>query len=153
MYHEDEAVYQPQLLGTKELIDAYWPQVQPLIEQYLYRTDNDEFDANDVYQKLVASHAFCFVFVNIYDNSVRLVLVLEPAIYPKLSAMNVVVLVGEDLLFLSDRFWKPLKMWCYMNGIRAIEALASPAIERLTRRLGFKKQAVFIRAELGECDG
>lgn len=126
-----------------------------MIQEYIERTQNEELTSDDIYAKLAGSEAFCIAFAahrpnSVPDIDVKLVLVLEVVRYPRLNAMNIVVLAGEDLLLFSEKFWGPIKNWAYINGVRAIEALTSPAVERLIKNLGFKRKAVLIRTDLGD---
>jgi hypothetical protein len=148
--------YEPHLLKSAAEVNFFWPYVEPHVIDYIKKTKADDITPQSVIEKLCAGEAFCFVVAAHRpgcdpDVDVKLVLVLEVVQYPQLNAMNIVLLAGEELLFCGDKFWSSLKGWAYMNGIRAIEALVrSEAMERLIKRLGFVRQAVFLRATIGE---
>lgn len=148
--------YEPHLIKGPEELNFFWPYIESLVVKYVDKTNASEITPKDVFDKIANQQAFCFIFAadntgHDPDIDVKLVLVLEVIQYPRLNAMNIVLLAGEDLLFFGDSFWEFLKGWAYMNGIRAIEALVkSEALERMISKLGFKRQAVFLRADIGD---
>jgi hypothetical protein len=115
---------------------------------YAARIDADK----DVYT--MALQQKVYVFVVKCDKgimpAVKLALVLEIVNYPRLPAMNILALGGEELDALYERYWKRLCGWAYMNGVRAIEGWVSPAMERVISKYGFKHVYTHMRLDLTE---
>jgi hypothetical protein len=144
--------YDALLLSTKEHFDKYWPAARPLIEKCIKRSMHGEITIDDV--QTLALQGKVYVFVAKCDKtmvpSVRLALVLEIMDYPRLPALNILALGGSDLHPLYEKFWKKLCGWAYMSGVRAIEGLVSPAMERVVSRYGFKNVYTHMRLNLTE---
>jgi hypothetical protein len=111
-----------------------------------------EMDVNDVKQMIINKQAFAFVVKNDrgIQPDVKLVVVLEVLHYPKLPAFNILVLAGSDLDIFFEKFWQKLCGWAYMSGIRAIEGMVSPAMQRVISKYGFKPVYTQMRLDLTE---
>jgi hypothetical protein len=144
--------YEPLLLVTQEQLDKYWPCASKLIEKCIKRSMHGEMDVNDIKQMVIAKQAFAFVVKNdqCIQPDVKLVVVLEVLHYPKLPAFNILVLAGSELDVFFEKFWKKLCGWAYMNGVRAIEGMVSPAMQRVISRYGFKPVYTQMRLDLSE---
>lgn len=144
--------YEPLLLTTKEQFDVYWPRASKLVEKCIKRSMHGEMSVEDIYQLAMQQKAYVFVFKNDrgIQPDVKLVLVFEMCGYPKLPAMNILVLAGSELSGLYDRFWSKVCGWAYMNGIRSIEGWVSPAMQRVISKYGFKPTYTLMRLDLSE---
>lgn len=144
--------FEPLLLATKEHFDMYWPATKPLLEKCIKRAMHGEMTIDDLYNAALAGKMYIFVFKNdkTITKSVKLALALEIVNYPRIPAMNVVSLGGNDLDALHGKFWKMICGWAYMNGVRVIEGLVSPAMERVISRYGFKPVYTHMRLDLME---
>jgi len=95
------------LLSTKEQFDKYWSTAKPLIEKCIKRSMHGELTADDVYT--MALQQKVYVFVVKCDKgimpAVKLALVLEIVNYPRLPAMNILALGGEELDALYEKYW------------------------------------------------
>jgi hypothetical protein len=111
-----------------------------------------EMSIEDIYNAALAGKMYIFVVKSdrTITKSVKLALAIEIIPYPKLAAMNIVALGGNDLDALHDKYWKMLCGWAYMNSVRAIEGWVSPAMERVISRYGFKPVYTHMRLELTE---
>jgi len=140
------------LLSTKEQFDKYWSAAKPLIEKCIKRSMHGELTVDDVYA--LALQQKMYVFIVKCDKgivpAIKLALVLEIVNYPRLPAMNILALGGEELDALYEKYWKSLCGWAYMNGVRAIEGWVSPAMERVISRYGFKHVYTHMRLNLTE---
>lgn len=140
------------LLSTKEQFDKYWAATKPLIEKCIKRSMHGELTADDVYA--MALQQKVYVFIVKCDKgimpAIKLALVLEIVNYPRLPAMNILALGGEELDALYEKYWKRLCGWAYMNGVRAIEGWVSPAMERVISKYGFKHVYTHMRLDLTE---
>lgn len=144
--------YEPLLLSTQEQFDKYWPRASKLVEKCIKRSMHGEMGVEDI--KNMAFQQQAFVFIVKCDKGiqpdVKLVVVLETLHYPKLPAVNILVLAGSDLEVFYEKFWQKLCGWAYMNGIRAIEGLVSPAMQRVISKYGFKPVYTQMRLDLTE---
>lgn len=144
--------YDALLLSTKEQFDKYWLYTKPLVERCIKRSMHGEITVDDIYN--LALQGKFYIFIVKCDKglmpSVKLALVLELVNYPRLPAMNILALGGEDLNALYEKFWKRLCGWAYMNGVRAIEGWVSPAMERVISKYGFRTVYTHMRLDLTE---
>ena len=142
--------YQPILLATQVDINRYWPAIAGLLGRCVDKTMRGEVSVSDIYNSAMSGR--CFLFVASKDTpegpDVRLVAVMEPAIYPELNAMNIVAIAGDHLAAFHDRYWKALCGWCFMNGARAIEGFVNPAMERIVSKFGFERTSVHVRCAI-----
>jgi hypothetical protein len=144
--------YEPLLLSSKEQADEYWSEIKPLLDRCIDRATHGEFNTQDVYNLLLEGKVFIFIVKSdkTIRKSVKLVLVLELAVYPRLTAMNIMALGGTDLEALHEKYWDSLCGWAYMNGVRVIEGMVSPAMKRVISRYGFKPVYTHMRLDLTE---
>ena len=145
-----EQEYEPQLLGTQELLNYYWPAIVRQLERCIDKTMRGEVEAEDIYKAALTAQAVVFIIgrQTVEGPDVKLVVVLEPVVYPRFQAMNILALAGENLNDLHDRYWKALCGWAYMNGARAFEGYVSPAMFRIVSKFGFHQDSIFIRMPL-----
>ena len=54
--------YHPQLLSTKELVDKYWGQCKPLIEQCINRQMHGEMELDDIYTRTLKGEMYIIAF-------------------------------------------------------------------------------------------
>ena len=146
----DPSEYNPILLATQVDINRYWPYISELLGRCVDKTMRGEVSVSDIYHR--ALNGMCFIFVVAKDTTegpdVRLAIVMEPAIYPELNAMNIVALAGDHLMAFHERYWKALCGWCFMNGARAIEGFVNPAMERIVNKFGFERTSVHVRCAI-----
>lgn len=144
--------YEPLLVSSKDQMDTYWSEMKPLLERCITRATHGEFNADDIYTQAIEGRAFVFIVKSDKPirKSVKLVLVLELSGYPRLSALNILALGGQDLDALHELYWDKLCGWAYMNGIRVLEGSVSPAMQRVIARYGFKPVYTHMRLELTE---
>ena len=64
--------------------------------------------------------------------------------------MNIAALGGRELDLLTSKFWEHVCSWAYMNGVRTMQASASPAMARILKRYGFNKTYEMVRLDLTE---
>jgi hypothetical protein len=145
--------YEPLLLATPDLLQAYWPHVAPLLEKCVRRAAHGEYTAEDIQRLAFAGRVFVFALVNDkYDptvtRDVKLVLVLETVNYPRLPALNILAVGGSGLKMAYQKYWKMLCGWAYMSGVRAIEGWVSPSMKRTTEPMGFKPVYTHMRYDL-----
>ena len=145
--------FEPLLLSTKEHFDKYWAYAEPYVKDCLDKTTHGEIETRHIYERALAAQMYVIVVKSDAgpEPQVKLVLVFEPHIYPNLPALNLLILGGSDLKSLSAKYWEKLLGWCYMNNVRAIEAMiCNPAMERIIKRLGFKPVYTHMRLDLTE---
>jgi len=144
--------YDSLLMITKEHFDKYWMKVRPMIDKCIKRSMHGEIAVDDVL-KMAQEHR-AFIFIVKCDKGlqpdVKLVVVVEMMGYPQLQVANILALAGSDLDIFYERFWDKLCGWAYMNGVRAIEGLVSPAMQRVISRYGFKPVYTQMRLDLTE---
>jgi hypothetical protein len=145
--------FEPLMLSTPALVEAYWPQVEPLFKEVCENAMHGEFNIQDL--KALALHGAVSIFVVTNDKTatnpdreVKLALAVEILSYPRLPAMNVLALGGKDLRLFHKKFWNQFCGWAYMNGVRAIDGWVNPAMKRILERLGFKQVYSHMRLEL-----
>ena len=144
--------YEPLLLATQEHYDLYWAQCVPLLDRVIAKAMHGELTTDDIYNS--ATQGQMYVFICKKDEGeypdVMFVIVMELVNYPRLAAMNIVAIGGSHLSPLFKKFWERLCGWAYMNGIRAIEALVSPAMARIISKFGFNHTYAHMRLNLNE---
>jgi hypothetical protein len=144
--------YEPLLLSTPENFEKYWPLAKPLIEKCIRRAMHGEITIDDI--RALAQQQQLYVFVVKYDKtiipSVKLVVVMDVANYPRLAAMNIFAIAGTDLDYFYRKYWKKLCGWAYMNGVRVLEGWVSPSMERVISRYNFKRAYTLMRYDLTE---
>ena len=144
--------YEPLLLTTQEQFTKYWPRASKLVDKCIKRSMHGEMTVEDIHNLALQQQAYVFVVKNDkgIQPDVKLVVVLEVLRYPKLPALNILALAGSDLEALYEKFWQKLCGWAYMNGIRAIEGMVSPAMQRVISKYGFKPVYTQMRLDLTE---
>jgi len=144
--------YEPLLLATQEQFDLYWTQCVPLIDKVVTRAIYGEFTTEDIYNAAISGQMYVFICKKDGGEypDVKFVIVMELVKYPRLSALNVVAIGGSQLSPFFNKFWEKLCGWAYINGIRAIEALVSPAMARVVTRFGFEHKYAQMRLNLTE---
>jgi len=147
-----ELKYEAQLLSTKELIDKYWGQCVPLLDECIKRAMHGEMLVEDLYTRALKGEVFTIVVKNDETEvpTVKLVIVLELVTYPRFTAMNVVALGGKDLKNLIQKHWKDVCSWARICGVKQIECSVHPAMERILTPEGFEKKYVQLRQDLTE---
>jgi len=144
--------YEPLLLATPEHFKLYWAQCIPLLDRVIAKAMHGELTTNDIYDR--ATQGQMYIFVCKRDEGefpdVKFVIVLELVNYPQLAAFNVVAMGGSHLHPFFEKFWGKLCGWAYMSGIRAIEALVSPAMARIISKFGFTHTYAHMRLTLKE---
>ena len=144
--------YDVLLLATQEQFDIYWAQCVPLLDKVITQAMHGEMTTDDIYD--MALQGQMYVFVCKKDGGdypdVKFTLVMEIVKYPKLAAMNIVAIGGSHLNAFFDRFWDRLCGWAFINGVRAIEALVSPAMAKIISKFGFKQTYTHMRLNLTE---
>jgi hypothetical protein len=144
--------YEPLLLATQEHFDLYWAQCIPLVDRVVTKAIYGEFTTDDIYNAAIQGQMYVFICKKDEGEypDVMFVIIMELVNYPRLAALNVVVIGGSHLNPLFKKFWEKLCGWAYINGIRAIEALVSPAMARIISRFGFEHKYAQMRLNLNE---
>jgi len=147
----------PVLLVTPQLVEMWWPIVEPLIDRCVRKSMKGEMTTADVKELALRGEATTMLFTNDRTCShphleVPIVLVFTPVLYPQLSAVNILAMGGHRLHEMKDLFWTAVRGWAYMNGAQCIEAMVSPAMQRMIEKWGFKQTYVQMRYDLLEQD-
>ena len=144
--------YEPLLLTTQEQFTKYWPRASKLVDKCIKRAMHGEMTVEDIHNLAMQQRAYVFVVKNDkgIQPDVKLVVVLEIMHYPRLPSLNILALAGSDLEVFYEKFWQKLCGWAYMNGVRAIEGLVSPAMQRVISKYGFKPVYTQMRLDLTE---
>ncbi len=137
----------PVLLSTQEQLNAYWPQIEPLLASAPVA---EEFSPDVLYQAALSSQVFIFVFVKETDDGDEVELVLVVSVTPSetMPTMNIITVAGKNLKKHINDFWEFFKGWCIMNGARAIDAYVPERMEQLLEPLGLKRETVHVRLRL-----
>ncbi len=148
---------EPLLLGTPQLLESYWPQVEPLFEKCVRRASHGEYAVQDIKALAFAGRAFVFILTNdkhdfTVDRRVTLALALEVVNYPRLPALNILAVGGSGLKMAYTKYWGMLRGWAYMSGARAIEGWVGPGMKRTTESMGFKSVYTHMRYDLEQGD-
>lgn len=133
----------PKMLVTKELLDAYWPQVEPLLASAPIAED---FPPDTIKETIVAGQMYLFAFEteDITGPTVELIMLLAPS--P--AGITIVTVAGKNIKKHISHFWEYFKGWCVMNGARAIDAYVPERMEGLVTALGLKRKSVHVRLQL-----
>lgn len=144
----------PIQLQAPEVIEAYWPFVEPLLDECTNKLADGEYTTEDLKHLTVSGQFQTMVVVNDWaappsTENVELVIVYEASMYPRKQGLNIVALGGRDLKGISEKFWGQFTNWAFMNGAQFIEGWVAPAMQRvLERRMGFKKVSTLVRYDL-----
>lgn len=134
----------PLLLATPELVMSYWPQMEPL---FAAAPVADDLTMDNVLKALINKDLLAFVFKKDTDvgPEVELAMLLAPAA----NIMTIVTIAGKNLKENCQKYWEPFKGWCYMNGVRAIDAYVPERMEEfMTNELGLKRKSIHVRLSL-----
>jgi len=144
--------YEPILLSTVEMLDTYWPQASAVLQRCVDTAMHGEMTINDIYEGVKAGRMYAIVVKNDEGElpDVALALILELQAYPQFTVMNIAALGGRELDLLTSKFWEHVCSWAYMNGVRTMQASASPAMARILKRYGFSKIYEMVRLDLTE---
>tara|TARA_R100001594_G_C4021515_1_gene259273 strand:+ start:543 stop:1025 length:483 start_codon:yes stop_codon:yes gene_type:complete len=147
-----QPTYEIQLLSTKELFDTYWGQCIPFLQECVDRAMHGEMTVEDIYTRALQGHLYVIVAKDDTPEvpDVKMVIALELVTYPKFTAMSVVALGGRDLRHMIKKFWKQVCGWAQVCGVKHIECLVAPAMERILETQGFKRKYTLLRQDLTE---
>ena len=144
--------YEPLFLSSVNILDIYWGQVCEALASCLADDMYGEMTLDDIYNRIKTGQMYCLVFKNDEGElpDVVLAMILELAIYPRFTAMNIAAFGGRELRLLRDKYWKHFCSWAYMNGIRYMQASASPAMARILKPCGLEPITQTLRMKLTE---
>lgn len=144
--------FEPLLLSTVEMLDIYWLQAAPLLQRCIDEAMNGEIELQDIYDGVKAGTMYMIVLKNDEGElpEVALALVLELAHYHRLTVMNVTALGGQEMDLFKSKFWGHVCSWAFMNGVRTMQASASPAMARILKGYGFHHVYATMRMDLTE---
>ena len=127
-------------LSSLNILDIYWGQVCEALAPCIDNAMHGEMTLDDIYNRIKTGQMYCLVFKNDEGElpDVVLAMILELAIYPRFTAMNIAAIGGRELRLLRDKYWKHFCSWAYMNGIRYMQASASPAMARILKPCGLE---------------
>ena len=134
----------PKLLATPELVNAYWPQIEPLLASAPIAED---LHPHDIFERAVTGNLLIFVF-EVEEGVAELAMVLAPNPSISQPGYTIVTIAGKDLKKYINQFWAEFQGWCTMNGARAIDAYVPERMEGLVEKLGFKRKSVHVRLSL-----
>tara|TARA_R110000765_G_scaffold81272_3_gene158998 strand:+ start:1371 stop:1868 length:498 start_codon:yes stop_codon:yes gene_type:complete len=144
--------YEPLLLSTVEMLNAYWPQTSAVLKRCVDDAMHGEMTMEDIYESVKSGRMYALIAKN--DDGelpdVALALILETQAYPQFTVLNIAALGGRELDLLKSKFWKHVCSWAFMNGVRTIQASVSPAMARILKRYGFNKIYETVRLDLTE---
>lgn len=142
----------PLLVSTRELLDKYWPYAEPLLRQCVDGAMHGELRTEHIRQGVLGGTTYLFIFKSdaAIVPHVHMAIAMTYSGYPSLPALTIVAMGGTDLRAVHERFWTALTGWAYMLGVRAIDALVSPAMERVLHRFGFYTVYRQVRFDLKE---
>jgi hypothetical protein len=154
----EDDTYQPVQISTPQQLSMFWPLAAPHLDRCVKGALHGEYTTQDLYDMVSGAKAVLFVVTNDptgarEDTDVSLAWVVEPVLYPKLNAINILALGGRDFSEVQRQHWDDFKGWAYMNGARAIEASVSPAMARILKRWGYKPVYQAVRVSLEKTDG
>jgi len=144
--------YEPLFLSTIQLLDTYWPQTAEALTPCVEDAMHGEMTLDDIYESIKAGRAYCLVAKNDDGElpAVVAAMVLELIAYPQFTVMNVTALGGRELGLLKNKYWKHVCSWAFMNGVRTMQASASPAMARMLKSYGFEPVYQTLRMSLTE---
>ena len=147
-----ELKYDVQLLSTKELYDKYWGQCIPLFQECIDRAMDGEITIDQMYEKALKGELWVIAIKNDETEipTVKLCLALELSCYPQYTAMNVLAMGGRDLRRLIKQFWPQICGWAQVCGVKKMECLVAPAMEKILTAQGFKRKYTLLRQDLTE---
>ena len=145
--------YEPLILSGAQHMAGYWPQAAALLQPVVDGAMHGEMTIDDIYQAVADGRMYCIVFKDDTAGevpAVALALVLELVAYPRKTMMGIVAVGGQELGLFQSRFWKHICSWAYMNGVREMQAMVSPAMARVIGRYGFAQVYNVMRLPITE---
>ena len=147
-----EPAYEVLLLSTQQLYEKYWGQCAPLLQECVDRAMHGEMTVEDIYTRALKGQLYVIIAKDDTPEipDVKMVIVLELVTYPQFTAMNVVALGGRDLRHMIKKFWKQVCGWAQVCGVKHIECLVAPAMEKILVAQGFERKYTLLRQDLTE---
>lgn len=144
--------YEPLFIGSQAQLDTYWPQAEVHLKRVVEEAMCGEMDTQDLYEAVREKRMQCLVLKCDAGEmpDVALVLVFELIGYPKFAALNITAIGGRRLGHFKERFWKHVCSWAFMNGVRMMQAMVSPAMARVLKSYGFEPVYTVLRMPLTE---
>jgi len=134
------------LLVTPALLPQVWPQVEHLFLENANLWD--EYYTIKSFPQMFHAERMQLWTMNDADEFL-LVMVTEIIAYPKMKVMNVLYMMGEELLD-GLKFIEYLERWAWKQGVRKSHAVGRKGFQRLLKPLGYKKHAVAFAKDIIE---
>jgi hypothetical protein len=122
-------------------IDSYWPMVGGYIDAAI----DEELELSDVYEKLMNETMALLV---VSDNGIQAACVVEFIDYPKINAMRVVALGGENMKKWLSQLVEFLDTWAVDQKIDRIEQCGRHGWMRVLNEYGYKSRYTFMTKEI-----
>lgn len=138
-----ERKFKPLLLATQQLLSRYWEEV---VELLIDAPVLKEYTTDSLLELALAGQMFVFA---VFDDTGKLtfVLIAAPQITPELNILNIVSVAGSKLRAVQAELWEFFRGWCFMNGVRAIDAyVPSERLESILSSFGFQRESIHVRA-------
>jgi len=121
-------------------IDSYWPIVSTYIESAI----DEELDLLDVYNKLMDE---TMALIVVSDNGIQAACVIEFVDYPKINAMRVVALGGQNMKKWLSQLIEFLDTWAVDQKVDRIEQMGRDGWLRVLNEYGYQKRYTFMTKE------
>ena len=128
-----------------------WSQMAPLFEQSCKSNPVGMVDiaAGDIFRLSQTDQAVIFAMFE--NGRVATVLAIQFNMTNGHKGADVIAMAGRNLLKFKALFWKPILEWLRANGVRYVDAYATPELAKMyTKKFGFDRSCVMVRMALGE---
>ena len=135
---------QVSIVDTKD-IETMWP----FIEGYMKRAAKytyGRFEAEDIKEGLLKNPQQLWVAFN--DKKIYGAVVTEVTKYPRMTALTVHFLAGDDFESWKDPMLKLVQQFGKDNGCKLIDSYGRPGWERVWANYGYTKRFIFYELPL-----
>jgi hypothetical protein len=133
------------MLVQPKYVPAVWPHVLHLIES-IANESRGRFQAEDFFNECMLDRFQLWIATT--DNEVKAVMLTRIVQFPRLKAVELIALVGEDRETWAGHMPKILE-WAKSLGCTLAQSVARVGWERVVKPFGFEKTHVFLEMPIG----
>lgn len=128
---------------------AAWPQIRPLVEKCVGNAYHGEMTTDDFLVLLTEKKVFAIA--GFMKNRMVVIGIFEPIEYPRLRTLSCILAAGDTpgvMRKINAEWMGKLRAYARSLGFDAIECMASDAMGRVLRPMGYRKLYNFFRMDL-----
>jgi hypothetical protein len=134
---------------SPERVVELWPQIEPLIEQVIPRSQSAPNPIDTDYIRITATHGGSHILAFYVDGALDMVLSFEFTVAKSVRTATILALAGRNLLFHKMNFWPIILDWFRSAGASSVDAYAEPRLANIyMRKFGFTETSSYVRMAL-----